>query len=230
MMEIVPRLHTLVESELDIDWYIIDCYQPFHLSVLEAFGIPIEKVIQPHAQLNLRCEQLVVPSYQFPNGCAELGDFLIQHHGSQPVPELGERIFIDRRNSRGLSNQEAFDGVLQDRGIRSCFMEDYSLQQQMGILQQASLVVALHGAGLSNLVFCNRGTQVVELTPNGRLSHCYPILSYVKGLHHCLIGTERGGWRRHLLKAPIDVLVAHLDDLESARDDWSQTAQTLHAA
>ena len=47
------------------------------------------------------------------------------------------------------------------------FLEDYSVTEQAQLFNRALEIVSPHGAGLTNLAFCEQGTKVVELfTPN----------------------------------------------------------------
>jgi capsular polysaccharide biosynthesis protein len=51
------------------------------------------------------------------------------------------------------------------------------------------VVLAPHGAGLSNIVFCQPGTKVIELFAPTYIPPCYRIISNICGLeHYYLIG------------------------------------------
>ncbi len=79
-----------------------------------------------------------------------------------------------------------------------------SVTEQASCLASAEIVVAPHGAGLTNLVFCNPGTKVIEIFSPSYLPNCYWILSNVCGLdHYYLIGT--------LLANPDNRLPIHQD-------------------
>jgi capsular polysaccharide biosynthesis protein len=45
-------------------------------------------------------------------------------------------------------------------------LEDYAFEEQIQIMQNASVVVAPHGAGLANVIFSRPGLKVVELVPD----------------------------------------------------------------
>jgi hypothetical protein len=54
-------------------------------------------------------------------------------------------------------------------------------------VSQASLIVACHGAGLSNIVFAQPGTRVVEFAvPNENGGGCYYYMSVMLGLKHSI--------------------------------------------
>lgn len=48
-------------------------------------------------------------------------------------------------------------------GFRPLALETYSLREKAWILNRAEVVIGLSGAGMSNIVFCEPGTVVVEL-------------------------------------------------------------------
>ena len=56
-------------------------------------------------------------------------------------------------------------------------------------MASASVVLAPHGAGLSNIVFCQPGTKIIELFAPTYVPPCYRIISNICGLeHYYLIG------------------------------------------
>lgn len=84
--------------------------------------------------------------------------------------------------SRGLSsrkvvNEEQFMQVLVRLGFELVTFESMSVFEQAALMAEAEIVVAPHGAGLANLVFCSPGTKVIELFSPAYVNVCYWILS-----------------------------------------------------
>lgn len=75
------------------------------------------------------------------------------------------RVFISRAKAKGrkILNEEALWEVLEARGFDRVFMEDLSFAEQVALMQRCAIVVAPHGAGLTNMMFCPPGTDIVEL-------------------------------------------------------------------
>jgi hypothetical protein len=68
-----------------------------------------------------------------------------------------------------------------------------SLQEQAAAFHGADWVVGIHGAALTNLVFCRPGTKVVELFGWNYVNPCYRDLCSVVGLeHHGVVGRGPG--------------------------------------
>ena len=80
-------------------------------------------------------------------------------------PALPPRIYIDRRGTqnRPLANEDEIIAALAGAGVVPIRLETLSLAAQAALFRQADLIVAPHGAGLTNLVFAKPGTKVVEL-------------------------------------------------------------------
>ena len=57
--------------------------------------------------------------------------------------------------------------ILEKHQFETVFLEDLTLQQQIETFCQAKMIVATHGAGLSNLVFAAQKTALFELLVEG---------------------------------------------------------------
>lgn len=89
-----------------------------------------------------------------------------------PEESAKGKLFISRRDSsqRRLLNELEVEAELVSRGFISVVLSDYSVVEQIRLFSQAKIVVAAHGAGLTNLVFAPRGAMVVEIT-NTKIHH-----------------------------------------------------------
>lgn len=75
------------------------------------------------------------------------------------------RLFISRRAAtrRRLQNEQGFWHLLASRGYERVVMEEYAFREQIALMGEAAAVVALHGAGLANILWAPEGLQVVEI-------------------------------------------------------------------
>jgi capsular polysaccharide biosynthesis protein len=115
----------------------------------------------------------VVTCYEFLNGqlipdwvCRYLRDRLLPSAAGQDNP-YGERIYISRDDAptRKLLNENEVLDSLAQRGFRKVTLAGMGIGQQQRIFQDTRFIVAPHGGGLTNLVFCKPGTAVVEMFP-----------------------------------------------------------------
>lgn len=75
------------------------------------------------------------------------------------------RVYIsrDRASRRRLRNEEELWPLLEANGFERVHMEELSFEAQVGLMRETSVLVAPHGAGLTNMVFCAPGTRIVEI-------------------------------------------------------------------
>lgn len=108
--------------------------------------------------------------------------------------------FIDRKRnsdllyvSRGASPQHPFsDEKKLERGLAALGFkiqrnEDLSLREQIRAFSRARVIIAPHGAGLTNLIWAKRPCRVLEIgssEASGFFNDCYHRISAMKGLRH----------------------------------------------
>ena len=82
-----------------------------------------------------------------------------------------KRIFIVRekenenRNKKQLKNFESLKFFLISYGFTFVTFENYSFEEQIKIIDNCELLVGIHGAGFTNMVFMNKNTKIVDITP-----------------------------------------------------------------
>ena len=63
--------------------------------------------------------------------------------------------------------------ILQEQGWAIIQAENYNLKDQIALFWNARVICAVHGAGLTNLLWCRKGCRVLELVPSTFLNGCY---------------------------------------------------------
>jgi capsular polysaccharide biosynthesis protein len=136
------------------------------------FGIETEKLVTVSANEKVcyRMDSAIIPSsYQHLNHSSpEMVAKLRQRLFNNPEPtavQQKRRIFVSRERAKGrrIVNQGDVDTLLDKFSIETVFLESLSLSEQMKIFSNSELILAPHGAGLANLLWCERNTRVVEL-------------------------------------------------------------------
>lgn len=79
------------------------------------------------------------------------------------------RLYIPRRNvgMRQVVNEPAVEAALRRLGFEVFDNAEHNVREQVRAFRDSSIVVSPHGAGLSNIVYCDAGTPVVEMVPEG---------------------------------------------------------------
>lgn len=102
------------------------------------------------------------------------------------------KIFISREDApaRQLSNTEELFMAL--KGWEIINLSKLTLKEQIRTFNEASHVMATHGAGLVNTVWCPPGATVIEISQKELLDKKpYPILSLLKKHQHHVIHAEK---------------------------------------
>ena len=102
------------------------------------------------------------------------------------------KIYISRAKAsrRQLVNEKDIWTRLEKKGFEKVFMEELDFATQVGLMQQAAVVVAPHGAGLTNMMFCPVGTHVVEIADLSFPNPNFYALASAMGHHYWILEAE----------------------------------------
>ena len=129
---------------------------------------------------------------------------------------MPNRLYIDRRGTRlrRLGNEDELAAALARMGFVAVRPETMSFADQVRLFRGADMIVAPHGAALTNLGFCRPGTQVIELLMDAYCNWCFRHLAGLMRLRYdCVLGRARPPWREldlafHL--TPWEISVTHV--------------------
>jgi len=117
-----------------------------------------------------------IPKFSYPTGnynaklLQELQESLIVNEAEPPK----RKVFIHRKTTRKIINQIEVDEVLKAAGFESYYLEDLSWRQQVHLFSSTKVICAVHGAGLTNMLFMPKGGQVIELRKKEDVNNnCY---------------------------------------------------------
>ncbi|NER00342.1 MAG: glycosyltransferase family 61 protein, partial [Cyanothece sp. SIO2G6] len=203
MVDVLPRLALLRQAGwqwADLDAIVINStQQSFQRQTLAVLGVPEAKIIESDRHPHLQAAELVVPS--FPGYLSWVPQATIEFLRSQFLPMATETtlpatfpafppyLYISRANAsyRHVVNEAELLQHLQPLGFVAIALETLTVLQQVALFVRAKIVVAPHGAGLTNTVFCSPGTRVVEIASPHYVHSYYWILSHHVGLEHYLV-------------------------------------------
>lgn len=94
-------------------------------------------------------------------------------------------IYISRQNAnkRKVTNEAEVIAALSKFDFEIHIFEDYSLSQQIAIMQETKVLLSLHGAGLTNMLFMPKNSKIFELR-NGDESKLNCFFSMASALEH----------------------------------------------
>ncbi len=199
MVDILPRLELLRQSGwADPDWLWINYSElTFQRETLEVLGISESRLLSADRWPCIQAEQLIAPAFAGHLGWPEpwaltwLRQQFLPLAASAPVRQP-ERLYISRSRAhhRRLLNEAALLERLQALGFVAVELESMPLAEQIALFAQAQVIVAPHGGGLTNIIFCQPGTAVIELVAPNYIRPYYWVISHHLGLHHYYVKGE----------------------------------------
>jgi len=174
LFEVIPRLAMLRETGRKPDWVYLQSRHRFQRETLELLGAFSDETIIDCDQIPMvSASFLVVPCHQIMEGreypkwlCQFLRENFLPHANSLGTA-TSHRIYVSRKNThhRRVTNELEIIDLLKEYGFTPVKLEELSFIEQISLFRNAEVVVGPHGGGLGNLVFCSKGTQVIELFP-----------------------------------------------------------------
>lgn len=201
MFDIIPRLEILRRSGIkfeQIDWFVINSLnKPYQKETLALLDVPVEKIIESDRHSHIQATELIVPSFPGYMDWAEEGtiEFLRQTFLTQITPSkiISKKIYISRAKARNrqLINELEVSKFLDSQGFKTVFLEELSVLEQVTTFANAEIVVAPHGSGLANLVFCSPNTKIIEIFSPNYVRTYYWMISQKLQLQHCYLLGKR---------------------------------------
>lgn len=198
MFDLLPRIHLLLRSGItfdEIDYFAINrILHPFQRETLERAGIPGGRIIECDKETHLEADTVIASSITrtLPAawGFSYVRELILGKALTAPVAGT-RRIYVTRADARQrrVSNEDEVFSFLRGLGFESVQLAGRTMADQARLFADAAAVVAPHGSGLTNLMFCSPGTRVVEFFSPVYVNPCYWAISNAAGLtYYCLIG------------------------------------------
>jgi hypothetical protein len=173
--QLLPRFELIRRAGIDIDsieyFAVNDLSKSFQRDSMEALGIERGRIIETSKVPYLRARELIVPSIPIGSGCywPWMCHFLratfLSKNAARKAGAVGRRVYISRglASYRRVLNEADVIQLLRRHGFEEVRFEQLSMGEQAESMASCEAVVAPHGAGLSNIVFCSPGTKIIEI-------------------------------------------------------------------
>ncbi len=175
------------------DYFVVNSRsQGYQQETLKALKIPAEKVIALDEHPYIKCQSLLATSATCDSG--NVSGWIINYMRENFLPATkktspGRKIFVCRRNAiwRRLLNEPEIINYLRAKGFEEVYLEEMTVAAQAEMFANADIVVASHGAGLTNIAFCSPGTHVIELFPPTYVNQGYWTMASDRKLNYYYI-------------------------------------------
>jgi capsular polysaccharide biosynthesis protein len=197
MMDLLPRWGVFREALPDLvpDRVLLNRSTSYQRQLLALVGLADVPSVEPARNLAYRAERLLVPGLPNYDTLAPpwTTQWLRLNLPAERLEGRPSRIYVTRgqvRHTRRLVNEAEIRPILDRHGFTVIDPGTLSVQEQIDHFAAADVVVAPHGAGLTNLTFCRPGVKVLELFAPRYLNCCFwAIASNVPGAtYHYLVG------------------------------------------
>ena len=225
LVDVLPRVFALHDPRITalgtIRLFVAGAAQPEREQLLRALLPPNVEVVRVSPRVRIRAEKFLLLPFLAGDCAGYLPAEYVQFFraraftafDSLPSEPPKRRLLISRRLAakRQFANQSDLDERLGTLGFESVELESLSLADQIELFSQAEVVVAAHGAGLTNLLFAT-DCKVLEVFLNDRPLAHYRWLARALGHEYANIlgaNTEKNA----NAAAPIEAIVARLAEL-----------------
>lgn len=177
LCEVIVKLAT---TKLDYEKYTLllpDIYPDFALQTLQYFKFKEIKLIKMQKQY-LVAHALIIENpksgFFFSNHIESIRDVY-----QVATTNCKRRIFISRKSDklRKIENEELLYPLLKERGFEIIELQFLNFIEQVELFSSTLVCIAIHGAGLTNMVFMNKRTKIIELyrniQDNDNMNSCY---------------------------------------------------------
>lgn len=199
LFDVLPRLHLVERTNLKPRWIYAPLRHAFQRDTLRALGYGPDMIIDAASVPHVTAPTLILPSLPGTPGvmpewaCRFLRERLVSQ--TPPAPAAPQRIYISRAGARNrrIVNEPRLLELLQRYGFATVRLESMRFEDQVRVFSSARCIVAPHGAGLANLLFCERGASVLEILPATDVNVCYWLLSQQASLSYHYVLSSAGG-------------------------------------
>lgn len=171
LLDVLPRFGVLEETMpgREVDALYVPTATAWQKTLLGLAGLDGIPAINAGADAAVRATWLLVPSLPNPQEVAPPAAVSWLRARLRPSPDAGKtprRVYVtrgQRPNSRRLVREEETLALLERQGFVCVEPGGLSPQEQIDLFSGAEVVVAPHGAAMTNLLFVPPGTRVLEL-------------------------------------------------------------------
>ncbi|WP_207476498.1 glycosyltransferase 61 family protein [Arenibaculum pallidiluteum] len=177
---------------------------PFQIRMLELAGLDPERLKTPMSGCLTRYAELGVavlpdrprrpdgaPDWMAPHVTRPVLAWLRERFAPvmKPRRDLPGRIMILRGDAsmRRCENEDEILDMARGRGFEPVRLETLSFDDQAALFAGAETVLAVHGAGCTNMAFSPPGATLIELHPRGHLPRFYCRLAGLLGQRHLAV-------------------------------------------
>lgn len=202
MVDTLPRLLLLERSQPGCQLLLFEPVPAYVRTTAAIFGFVRFVLLPPETVIKV--PELVIPDYPAPSGFQDAAlSLMVRERVLEALKVkafVGERrVYVsrNRQHLRRLLNEAAIEPLLRQYGFEIIYFEEHSFEEQVHLIAEATVLIGVHGANLTNMLFMRPGATVVELMIDGKaFNPCYYYLANTMQLNYYSVPcrAEGGNW------------------------------------
>ena len=188
-IDVMPRLYVLSFFKNESITIIINHdVSDFQWQILKTFKVSYRnfKFIKIKRYQKFKISDYVFPSFSSLNNNGYLDDNILTFvtgltrlaFGTELNINKNRRIYISRKyaDKRKLANETEVQKILTNFGFEVVYAEHLNYKMQIELFESSNFIIGVHGAGLTNMIFCSKNTKIIEI-------HCHNNVN----THYCFM-------------------------------------------
>jgi capsular polysaccharide biosynthesis protein len=156
-------------------WVVNSDLRSYQTEYMDLLGQQPGRLIPVERQRVIFCKRVLVPALHVSSKAVTQGVQWMRErlaHLLVAPAQATRRLFISRRDSarRSILNEDDVFSALAPLGFERVVPGEMSVAEQVATFSGARVIVAAHGAGLTNMLFAPPGAAIIELT-SGAIEH-----------------------------------------------------------
>ena len=193
VIDYLPYIAAAKMAGKEIKFLCSENLTQYQLQALDWFTIQPELIVHTDWMM---AQNVIVPKTRHLSGSPTIQtlEFLRKSFESlaPDSEDTNPRLYVSRRySSRALQNETEIERVLEENGFEILYLERLSFKDQIQKFANSDVIIASHGAGLTNILWSKAGTKVIEVTSPNVFNPCYRNLSEQIGLSHEFISVDK---------------------------------------
>ena len=204
--DIIPKIY-LVQKKIKkkINFYYVSAPKKWQIKIFKILGIAENKLINSSKNKHIFADEIISldhPWYQkgtFQNQVKKIPKWIILVNRKIFLKKakkikFTKKIFLDRSSSEfnhcQIYNQRKVNQWIKKNNLSSCKPEKLTLEKQIYLFNNASIILGAHGAAFTNIIFCKPGTKIIEIIPANHPNRKCERISKILGLKYFRIVTK----------------------------------------
>lgn len=236
LIDVVPRIHLLKKSGWfeKVDWFVVPNYRiDFQKDTLKLLGVNEDKIIIGTEQLHIQADILISSTAPRGDRSYLMPDWVVDFHRKAYIEQKLDQenypsmIYITRRDgkARKVLNEGELITFLESYGCKCIELSAYNFTEKVNLFYAAKVIISVTGAGLANVMYCNKNATVIEIFPNVLIHTFNYNLAAVAGINYHFIISKADTGAKNLVEANDANITVDVDRLKKMLDEQTLLAR-----